>query len=349
MSATCKTVLSLIALVTMVFCPRHVWADEYTDNLAKWNSMRPAFYQYEHSMSCYCQPERWLVQAKGRTVTSAVRLSVDFFPASNPFDTSKFSIDSLFGRIKTYQALNPYRLNVVYDPEFGYPRSIFIDGADMIADDELSIGVDMFKVIVPGLRLSADTVYGATMSAIPDERKSLRITNTGDSAFYLNSIELSVPNGYTFANVGIALRIDISVTPSATQNAPIFLRSGRFAFDTVQALANAMVPPGGEVSLRNIATDPCFCLVKTGAEIRDGDSVTLTLRLNFSRSVSDTRKDMRLYAYVKAKYGSTSSIRGRTRAGRHPTAEPGTARGFFRIGNRSYTLDGSVVRLHRAD
>jgi hypothetical protein len=108
------------------------------------------------------------------------------------------------------------------------------------------------------------------------------------------------------------------------------------------------LPPGGSMLLSDFQFDPCFCLVKAGAKISDGDPVTLLIRLDFSRGVQANRMDVRANIRVRAKYGFTSGIA--LRPGIMPGS--GSARGvrgntssdrgsaLFTSGDRVFQADG---------
>jgi hypothetical protein len=279
-------------------------ADAFSDNLAKWQRMRPAHYQYENGHACYCQPVNYLVEAEGTVVTQAKLIPVfGGLPSGTP-SLQSHSIDSAFARLKVMREGKPFRLDVTYDREFGFPSSIHVDYNQGVADDEASYAIGHFKVFPPGLVLANDTVFPASIANLPDERHLLRFTNSGDSTLYLNSVELSVDPTDTLSQRSVGVMFTI---PSAPQLRPVLV-NGYFRTDTVAAVNDVSIAPGKDLVLSDFKLDLCFCLLKTGTKISEGDTLTLMLRLDFSRGEPAVRGDVRAYAYVRGLYRFTSEI-----------------------------------------
>jgi hypothetical protein len=282
--------------------------DALSDNLAKWQRMRPAHYQFQSGKSCFCQPATYLVEAEGAVVTQA-KLVFYSDPPQNP-TLQSHSIDSAFARLKGLQDGNPYRLEVTYDREFGFPSRVYVDHIQNGADDEVSYAISHFKVFPPGLTLANDTVFTADMAGLPDERRRLRLTNSGDSTLYLNRVELSVAPTDTFSQQGVAVRFVVASPISSTPPIRPELRYGIPMTDTIEAVSNVSIAPGNDLVLIDFQIDPCFCLLKSGTKIKEGDTLTLMLRLDFSRGAPAERGDVRAYAYVRGIYRFTTAIAG---------------------------------------
>ena len=158
MGPSARLILGMALLVTG-FSSGLSRADALSDNLAKWESMRPAHYQYKRSRGCYCQPKTYLVEAEGEKVTKA-----EFIPATTDFSPESLqslSIDSLFGQIKHYQSTNPYKLEVTYDSGFGFPKQVYLDNRQNVADDELTLSIFEFKILATVALLPSKTGRGA--------------------------------------------------------------------------------------------------------------------------------------------------------------------------------------------
>lgn len=310
----------------------------------KWQSKRPAHYQYRSGYSCFCLSATYLVEAKGEVVTEA---KLVFFGSPPPTPSlQSHSIDSAFARLRDLQASNPGRLDVTYDPESGFPSHIFVDRRLDAIDDERHIHIDHFRVFPPGMTLANDTVFTADSPDLPEERRILRIANDGVSTLYLNSVKLSVAPGDTFANLGVAVRFAVATPVSSSQPLRPVLRYGNFGTDTVEAVAGVSIPPGKELILADFRYDACFCLLKASRQIKEGDPLTLMLRLDFSRGAPAERGDIRAYAYVSGKYGMTSSIAGapaKRKAGAGTFT--GWRRGLWLEGERAFAPDGRRVSV----
>ena len=59
------------------------------------------------------------------------------------------TIDSLFALVERTRLTNPAVLKVEYDETYHYPKSIYIDQADKVADDEITYKVDHFTLLSP--------------------------------------------------------------------------------------------------------------------------------------------------------------------------------------------------------
>lgn len=322
-----------------------VLADEYADNLAKWNAIRPAHYQYRYTPGCFCSLTRWQVEAKAGMVVAADKLFGG--GTTNPPDLRMFAFDSLFRMIKQLQGEKPYKLAVNYDHEFGFPSGISVDPKQNVSDDEYSISIDQFKVIIPGLTLSRDTVYALTMGDVPGEKKSLALANTGDSALYLNSIEMSLSPTDSFPQSSVALRIHRKPSGNAPEG-DSYLRSGMWGSDTIAELGGLLLPPGDTIVFDAFEVDPCFCLLKAGAVISPGLPFTSLLRFNLSHDKSGGASGIRAYAWFRGRYDVTASIEsGRIRLRDPAAARSGHHAGVYPAKGRYYGLDGRPPRVDR--
>lgn len=115
-------------------------ADEASDlarNKQRWASAQIHDYEFDYQLGCFCPQEiteqvRILVRADA--IVSVVRKR-DGLPASNQFNRWP-RVDDLFTEVQTRLDQRVARLNVTYDPTYGYPTSIIVDVYLMAADDE---------------------------------------------------------------------------------------------------------------------------------------------------------------------------------------------------------------------
>jgi hypothetical protein len=313
-------------------------ADDYSDNLAKWNAMRPSHYQYRYTPGCYCPLARWQVEAKAGTVIAADKLIGDGI--STPSDLRMFGMDSLFRFIKRTREENPYKLTVTYNREFGYPDWIYVDPKLSVADDEHSIAIDQFKVMIPGLTVSPDTVYESSMAEIPAGKKVLALANTGDSALYLNSVEVSFSPTDTFALGTVSLQIHRKSSANGGRG-EYYSFTGMSRPDTLAALGGILLPPGDSAVFDEFLVGTCACLRKTGAVIGSGKLFNALLRFNLSRDESGGAGGLRAYAWFQGLYDATTSIgSGPGRPRESSAAQPALPSGSYPARGRYYGLDG---------
>jgi hypothetical protein len=112
---------------------------ELARNRLKWESARLHDYEYDYQLLCFCSQEATEpvhVVVRGDRI-SAVTRSRDGLPAVNDFGTWP-TVADLFDHVQRLIDTKADRLEVTYDPTYGYPRSIVVDVYLMAADDESS-------------------------------------------------------------------------------------------------------------------------------------------------------------------------------------------------------------------
>lgn len=340
-----------LSILALILCAGPSQADEFSDilaaNQAKWRARQPAHYSYRHGQSCFCMAVTWQIEVENGTIREIKPVVFGSLPPT----PNNLGIDSVFEWVRQAKARNPDELKVTYDAEFGFPSGIRLDGSKQIDDDEISIGISLFKVLPPGISLNRDTVYTRNWPGVTGSQDSVRITNTGDQPLYLNRIELAVSPTDTFPNFGASLAFTYNL-PGEADNVPgILLRKVNPAgmTDTIAELSGVLLPPGGSLRLSRFSFDPCFCLVKAGAKIADGDPVTLMLRLYFSRGVEADRADVRADVWVRAINSSSTGIARpalRSEKGVRGNAGPGRVTGLFTLGDRVFRADGRNPALN---
>jgi len=97
-------------------------------------------YEFDFQRTCFCLPEatqRVHIIVRQDVIVSVVRTS-DGQPATSSY-TVWPRVDELFLDVQRRLEQHIDRLDVSYDPTFGYPRSIVADIALMMADDEYAL------------------------------------------------------------------------------------------------------------------------------------------------------------------------------------------------------------------
>jgi hypothetical protein len=113
---------------------------ELLRNRQRWASAGLHDYEYDFQRICFCLQEATeqvhIVVRRG-AVTSVARRS-DGQPASTRVSAWP-TVDDLFSEVQQRLDQGSERLEVEYDPTYGYPRSIVADIVVRMADDEYSL------------------------------------------------------------------------------------------------------------------------------------------------------------------------------------------------------------------
>jgi hypothetical protein len=120
--------------------------DERIDDLAaaraQWIAAAPAAYDFEYLRSCFCPdvfPARVYVDAGVVTLVLDLESSTPL-PADRNDDFP--TVEQLFIELEELIRLEPFRLEVRYDPALGYPSYASVDIEERIVDEEFSYTVD---------------------------------------------------------------------------------------------------------------------------------------------------------------------------------------------------------------
>ncbi|MBD2692239.1 DUF6174 domain-containing protein [Anabaena catenula] len=118
-------------------------------NKKLWNRQNVSKYSYQLTRSCFCTKE-----ARGPViieVNNGMTTSVISVETGNPVDPELFkqydTIPKLFSVVKDAIARKADSLTVKYNPKLGYPTQINIDYSAQMADEELYLTVENFKVL----------------------------------------------------------------------------------------------------------------------------------------------------------------------------------------------------------
>ena len=117
--------------------PRSDDERELARNRQRWVSAGLRDYEFEFRRICFCLPEA--TEPVRITVRNAVVSSVIRTRDGQPTSINVASwptVDSLFVEIQRRIDDDAERLEVEYDPTYGYPRSMTVDILAMAADDE---------------------------------------------------------------------------------------------------------------------------------------------------------------------------------------------------------------------
>lgn len=119
---------------------------ELARNRQRWFSAGIHDYEFDFQRICFCLPEATEsvhIVVRQDVVTSVVRTR-DGQPASVRV-TAWPRVDELFDDVQQRLDQRAERLDVRYDPTYGYPRSIVVDIVLRAADDEYSLTADNLR------------------------------------------------------------------------------------------------------------------------------------------------------------------------------------------------------------
>lgn len=114
-------------------------AGELARNRQKWASAGLHDYEFDYQLSCFCAPETTEpvhVMVRGDQLASVSR-NRDGLPALRQYGMWP-TVPALFDDVQRLIDQKSDRLEVTYDPTYGYPRSIVVDVYLQAADDESS-------------------------------------------------------------------------------------------------------------------------------------------------------------------------------------------------------------------
>ena len=142
-SRTLSVLALIVAAATAPACgfldPDPGTRGELEDARGTWEAKGPSSYEYLQTQICFCpsdyrKPYRIRVQAG---VVVDVRDAATGAAPPSPYEAR--TVPQLFQVIEDALDRNADRLDVIYDPELGYPTSIVIDYEEQVADEELRL------------------------------------------------------------------------------------------------------------------------------------------------------------------------------------------------------------------
>lgn len=158
---------------------------------ARWSAYGLKNYTIEQKRLCFCRFPHEFVKlvVKDNKIVAGIDLT-NGRPVPAEILQYYQTVDQLFAWIEETKALNPERLEIVYDSRFGYPKKISYDYKSQVADDELWIETQALQTLsengasavvivdVPpdSLQLDGFTLHGIAMNG---DKLSLDISHSG--------------------------------------------------------------------------------------------------------------------------------------------------------------------------
>ena len=138
-TARTHRIIALAALFLHAGCSAITEAEsDLTRARLKWDRQRPAAYDYTLSHSCFCTVDvtrAVVIVVRGNVVENRT-YSDNGAAVPAQYNDIFPTIDGMFAVIFNATDRNAARVDVAYDPAFGFPTRIALDGSVKIADDE---------------------------------------------------------------------------------------------------------------------------------------------------------------------------------------------------------------------
>lgn len=116
---------------------------------ARWDQQNILDYRYTLRVVCFCPPpagQKLRIEVKnGQTLS--VKDAQTGEAVDSAFLERYTTINKLFQIITEAEARGAAKLEVQYNPDFGFPTNTFIDYIAQAADDELGFSVEGFEVV----------------------------------------------------------------------------------------------------------------------------------------------------------------------------------------------------------
>ena len=148
MKTTLVRIAALVsAILTLTSCSSMVSpSEELASARARWAQRAPASYSITLRRGCECMPES--VGPATVTVSNGA-ISVHYTATGAAVPKAYVGVfpdvEGLFDLIETAQKNNYHKVDVEYDSELGYPKTISVDINKQMIDDEYGIYVQEFK------------------------------------------------------------------------------------------------------------------------------------------------------------------------------------------------------------
>jgi hypothetical protein len=142
-----KSILLLVLVSGSLLssCARKTQTTALSPEHAKWMKSRVKDYRYEFQPRCYC------IQAKRGPYTVVVKKNEIVSVNGQPYDPENmgrlFTIDGLFEMIESQRKRKPVLEEIEYDPQYGFPSSLYFDFVENIKDEEYGWYVSKFERI----------------------------------------------------------------------------------------------------------------------------------------------------------------------------------------------------------
>jgi hypothetical protein len=146
-----KKIILLVLTVILTACSGRA-STEFDKNLAKWQDAKVTHYRYTLFIGCFCaftEDMPVTIEVNNGEIVSITSTNGNAInPGDAPYESVKYyaDMDLLFNQLK--DSLDKAdKVEMTYDPTYGFPTSIAIDQVEQAVDDELYITVDNFEIL----------------------------------------------------------------------------------------------------------------------------------------------------------------------------------------------------------
>ena len=147
--STTSIILIILILFLMQFISCSKKSTEPNTNVYRylWEKASTSQYVLEQTLHCFCpnsgRPAKLIIY--GDQVGYAMFTDTNEEIPENQLGLYK-SVDDLFDFIDELKKRNPYKLEIEYDPDFGYPTRIYVNRNEQIIDEELAIVTTVYQL-----------------------------------------------------------------------------------------------------------------------------------------------------------------------------------------------------------
>jgi hypothetical protein len=146
-----KITLLFLVLILAACASGGETGTELSRNQQKWDDANVTHYTFQLGVSCFCPVGGVMpmtVEVKDGEVVSLVDVNGNAFPSTDPLNEliQKYAtIDRILAELASASVQEAERLEVAYDPTYGFPTDVTIDFVEQVADDELYLSVSAFE------------------------------------------------------------------------------------------------------------------------------------------------------------------------------------------------------------
>ena len=146
-----KKIILLVLALILTACSASA-STEFDKNLVKWQDANIAHYRYDIFVSCFCafrDDMPMIIEVNNGEIVSITSAKGNIItPSDSLYEVVKnyAGMDALFTQLKDASA-EADKVEVTYDPTYGFPAILAIDQIEQAMDDELYITVDNFEIL----------------------------------------------------------------------------------------------------------------------------------------------------------------------------------------------------------
>ncbi len=134
------SIFLIIFLIQFIGCSKKLTGPNTNVYRDLWEKASTSQYILEQTLHCFCpnsgRPAKLIIY--GDQIGYAMFTDTNEEIPEDQFSRYK-SVDDLFDFIDELRKQDPYKLEIEYDPDYGYPTRIYVDRNEQIIGEELAI------------------------------------------------------------------------------------------------------------------------------------------------------------------------------------------------------------------